>query len=129
MKTEYKVNVDDINYGGHMGNDRALTVFHQARIDFLEQFGYSELNIGEGIGIILAEANVKYKKEVFLNDVLDVEVELTEVKGLKWTLSYKATRRSDNAEVFNGSTIMLSFDYSARKICRIPSGFLEKIGK
>ena len=43
---KYKVTVGDINYGGHMGNERALVAFHQGRIAWLNSMGYSELNIG-----------------------------------------------------------------------------------
>jgi len=57
---KYKVHISDINYGGHMGNDRSLSLFHEARIVFLKSLGYSEMNIGNGIGIIMKDAHVDY---------------------------------------------------------------------
>ena len=34
-----EVRISDINYGNHMGNDRALSFFQDARISFLKQLG------------------------------------------------------------------------------------------
>ena len=52
ISTHYKVRIADINYGGHMGNDKALFIFHEARINFLDYFGYSEASISDDVGII-----------------------------------------------------------------------------
>ncbi len=38
VTTQYKVSIADINYGCHMGNDKALTIFHEARIGFFGAF-------------------------------------------------------------------------------------------
>ena len=125
--SEYKVSIGDINYGGHMGNDKALQVFHNARINFLEQLGYSELNMGNDTIAIVVEANVKYKKEVFLHDILETEVWVSEVEGLKWTVSYDSKRKNDGKIVLTGSTVMFCYDYKNKKITKIPEDFLAKI--
>ncbi len=54
FETEYKVIVSDINYGGHMGNERALIIFQQARMEWLNSIGYDEADI-EGKGLIQLE--------------------------------------------------------------------------
>jgi acyl-CoA thioester hydrolase len=125
--SEYKVGIGDINYGGHMGNDKALQVFHDARINFLEQLGYSELNMGDNIVVIVVEANVKYKKEVFLHDILETVVWVSKIDGLKWTISYDTKRKNDNKIVLTGSTVMFCYDYHRKKIDKIPEDFLAKI--
>ena len=125
--SEYKVSIGDINYGGHMGNDKALQVFHDARINFLEQLGYSELNMGNNIVIIVVEANVKYKKEVFLHDILETEVWVSKIDGLKWTISYDSKRKNDGKIVLTGSTVMFCYNYKHKKITKIPGDFLVKI--
>jgi len=125
--SEYQVRIGDINYGGHMGNDKALQVFHDARIDFLKDLGYTELNLGNDIAVIIVEANIKYKREVFLHDILETEVRVSKIDGLKWTISYDTKRKKDDKIVFTGSTLMLCYDYHRKKIARIPEDFLEKI--
>jgi acyl-CoA thioester hydrolase len=121
-----EVRVGDINYGGHMGNDKALLVFHDARLAFLESLGFSEKNIG-GPGIIMRDAHVIFRKEVFLHDVLMVDVGIDEVTLTSFNVVYTVKRESDGAVVFIGSTAIVSFDYDARKVARVPEAFLQKI--
>ncbi len=56
---KYTVGIGDINYGGHLGNDKALIIFHDAHIQFLKHHELSELNIGENKGIIMVDAQIK----------------------------------------------------------------------
>ena len=55
FSTELRVRITDVNYGGHMGNDALLGLLHEARVRFLTQYGFSELNIC-GAGIIMADS-------------------------------------------------------------------------
>ena len=120
----YKVRVGDINYGGHMGNDRALLLFHDARIDFLEERGFSESNIG-GPGIIMGDAHVYFKKEVFRGDELTVYAHVEDLRALSFELHYTVMRGED--EVLNGSTKLVAFDNNIRKVVKIPDSFIQKI--
>ena len=124
---KYKVAISDINYGGHMGNDKSLLLFHEARIAFLKSLGHSEMNIGEGLGIIMKDAHVEYLAEVFHGDELIVEVSLGEQKGPLFYLDYEVNRVSDQKMVFNGRTGILAFNYQKRKVVRTPQQFFDKI--
>ena len=65
-KTDILIQVSDINYGGHLGNDRFLTIAQEARVRFFRSFGWKECDIAETkIGIIVTEAHIKYLKEGF----------------------------------------------------------------
>ena len=121
-----EVRVGDINYGGHMGNDKALLVFHDARIRYFAAIGCEEHNIG-GPGIIMRDAHVTFRKEVFLHDVLLVDVGIDDVGGTSFNMIYTVRRESDDAVVFTGSTGLVSFDYETRRPVRVPEGFIEKI--
>ncbi|MDX9907266.1 MAG: thioesterase family protein [Bacteroidales bacterium] len=122
-----EVRVGDVNYGGHMGNDRALLVFHDARIAFLESLGFSEKNIG-GPAIIMRDAHVNFRKEVFLHDVLTVDVGIDEVTTSSFNMTYTVKRESDGAVVFLGSTGLVAFDYETRKVVKLPEVFIQRIG-
>lgn len=122
-----EVRISDINYGNHMGNDRALSFFQDARISFLKQLGYEEHHIGENVGIIISEAQVKYRKEVFLHDLLDASVWVDEIRDRSFVMHYAFTRQSDQACVFEGSTKIYAFDYQSRKAIRLPEVFREAI--
>lgn len=122
----FEIRVGDINYGGHMGNDKALLVFHDARLKFLESLGFSEKNIG-GPGIIMRDAHVLFRKEVYLHDVLTVDVGIENVSNSAFEMVYTVRRISDDAVVFSGNTGLVAFDYELRRPVRIPEVFLGKI--
>lgn len=122
----FEIRVGDINYGGHMGNDKALLVFHDARLKFLESLGFSEKNIG-GPGIIMRDAHVLFRKEVYLHDVLTVDVGIEKVSNSSFEMVYTVRRISDDAVVFSGNTGLVAFDYELRRPVRIPEVFLGKI--
>jgi acyl-CoA thioesterase FadM len=128
MKTEktfagaYTVRVGDINYGGHMGNDKALLLFHDARLHFLRQYGFSESDIG-GPGLIMSEAHVFFKKEVFMGDELRVFIHIEELQNLFFVMHYSVMR--DDIEVMHGSTKLVVFDYKKRRIANVPDGFIR----
>lgn len=64
FSTTMAVRVSDINYGGHVGNDRFVSIIHEARVRWLNSIGYkSELDI-DGLGLIQKDLAVDYKKEV-----------------------------------------------------------------
>lgn len=118
----YIVRVGDINYGGHMGNDRALLLFHDARIHFLEERGFSEGNIG-GPGLIMSDAHVYFKKEVFRGDELKAYIHIEDLRELSFVMHYSVMR--DDVQVMHGHTKMIAFDYEKRRIAQIPSAFIE----
>jgi acyl-CoA thioesterase FadM len=117
----YKVRVGDINYGGHMGNDKALLLFHDARIHFLEERGFSEIDIG-GPGLIMGEAHVYFKKEVFRGDELKVYIHIEELTDLSFVIYYSVLR--DDVQVMHGYSKMIAFDYERRRVTRIPEVFI-----
>ncbi len=117
----YKVRVADINYGGHVANSAVLNIFQDGRIAFLAALGpYSELDLG-GCGIILAEAHVFFRAEMFLGEELEVGVRCSEIGRSSFQLEYRIERSGElTAE---GATPVICFDYQKRKPVRIPAMF------
>jgi len=120
----YMITIGDINAGRHMGNERALLIFQEARICLLHSHGYSEADIGENKGIVVVEAGCRYLKEVFLHDELEIHVSFEKMTSKSFTLTYSATRKQDRQQVFTGFTTILPFDYQLRKAARLPKAFM-----
>lgn len=123
--TPYLVRVADINYGGHLANSAVLNIFQDARIAYLAALGpYSELDLG-GCGIILPEAHVYYRAEMFLHQQLTVGVRCLGMKRSSFTLGYRIER--EGSLTAEGETALVCFDYQVRKPCRIPVPFRRAI--
>ena len=119
----YRVGVADINYGGHVANSAVLNFFQDARIAYLAALGpYSEIDLGS-CGIIMPEAHVYFRKEMFLGDQLSIGVKSRNLKRSSWVMEYRIER---NAELTaEGETPLICFNYQTRKPCRIPAEFRE----
>lgn len=123
---DYKVIVSDINYGGHMGNERALIIFQQARMEFLNSLRYDEVNIGEDKGIIQLESHVYYLKEVKLGENLKCFIKDIECTRASFDTFYEVVNEK-NEVVLKGSTKNMAFDYNKQKPGRMPKEFVEAL--
>ena len=111
---KYRIKNEDINYGGHVGNERALLFFQFARMEFFKSIGLDEINIGDGVGVIQKNAFVEYNKQLFLDDEISIIITDIEVSKLTFNITYEIYK--DDVKVINGSTLLVCFDYSSQKI-------------
>lgn len=117
----YRVSIGDINYGGHVSNAAVLTIFQEARLAFLAELGpFSEIEVG-GCGLIMPEAHLYYRQEMFHGDLLQIGVRVAALKRSAFTLEYQIER--DGEVTAEGTTALVCFDYQQRKACRIPQLF------
>ena len=122
----YRVHVVDVNYGGHVANSAVLNFFQDARIAYLKELGnYSELDLGNGCGVILPEAHVNYLAEMFMEDELQIGARVTKIGRSSFVMEYRIERAGQvTAE---GWTSLVCFDYQARKPRRLPEAFRRAI--
>ncbi|MEZ4388219.1 MAG: thioesterase family protein [Candidatus Krumholzibacteriia bacterium] len=117
--TGLAVRVTDLNYGGHLGNDRLLALLQEARVAFLADHGWSELDCA-GAGLIMTDAAVQYRGEAFAGDRLDIEVALGDATRTGFRIFYRMTRRGDGAIIAVAETGMACFDYQRRRVAPLP---------
>ncbi|MGL4977265.1 MAG: acyl-CoA thioesterase [Cetobacterium sp.] len=123
---DYKVTISDINYGGHMGNERALLLFQEARINLLKILGVTEMDLGCGVGTIQKDAHVYYKGEVYLGEKLKIKIIVEQIKKVSINFLYEI-ENEEGKVVIEGSTIIVGFDYKLKKVIKFPVGFLERL--
>jgi acyl-CoA thioester hydrolase len=116
---DLQVRTTDLNYGGHLGNDRLLALVHEARVAFLAEHGLSELDCG-GVSLILADTAVVYQGEAFAGDVLRCEVAPGESSRAGFRLFYRMQRLADGATIALVENGMVCFDYQSRRIRPLP---------
>lgn len=126
FSTEIALRISDINYGGHLGNDSVLSIFQEARIRFLNHFGYSEMNI-EGSGIIMTDAAVQYKSQGYYGDVLLVELTVDDFQNIGCDFYYRASNKTNGKIVAIGKTGIAFFNYENNKLTSVPEKFIQLI--
>jgi acyl-CoA thioesterase FadM len=116
------VRITDLNYGDHVGNDTVLSFIHEARVRYLQSLGYSELNL-EGTGLIMADAALIFKNEIYYGDELMISIRATEFTRVGFDLIYKIEKKpADQPLILLAivKTAMACFDYTLRKVVPLP---------
>ena len=119
------VRITDINYGNHMGNDALVSILHEARIQWLAQLGYTELNV-ENTGLIMSDLAVEYKNESFYGDMLTIKLAVGEITSVSFELFYNIFNQHSKV-IAKAKTGMVCYDYDAKKVTPVPQKFLEAI--
>ena len=118
-RTAISVRTTDLNYGGHLGNDRLLCLIHEARVAFLAAAGFTELACG-GVSLIMADAAISYRGEAFGGDDLVIESSADEFGRLGFRLFHRVTRPADGTMIALVETGMVCFDYEERRPVAVP---------
>lgn len=128
FSTRVPIRIQDVNYGGHVGNDAILSIMHEARVQFLGNIGCSELDAC-GVGMIMADVAIVYKGEGFRGDVFLVEVTADELSPFGFELVYRLSTERDGRKlpIAEGKTGMVCFDYQQKKVARLPEALKEKL--
>ena len=120
--TTLTVRVTDLNYGSHAGNDTVLGFIHEARVQYLQSLGYREFNM-EGVGLIMADAALIFKNEIFYGDELLISIRATEFTRVGFELIYKIEKKQADPPltmVAIAKTNMACFDYDRKKVVPLP---------
>ena len=103
------IRIGDINYGGHLGNDRVLSYCHEARLRYLKALGMSEQDF-LGAGLIMRDSTVIYRAEGFHEDPLVIDLFAEDFWFYGFSFVYLLTRESDLLEIARVKTGMIYFD-------------------
>lgn len=123
------VRITDLNYGGHVGNDTLLSIVHEARMQFLHKLGFTEMNLG-GPGMIMADAGIEFKAELFYGDTVTVAVAVQGISRAGFDLVYKLEKEAGGHMIMvaMAKTGMVCYDYGKKKICALPEPVRQKLG-
>jgi acyl-CoA thioester hydrolase len=126
FSTMIPIRITDINYGNHVGNDAILSILHEARMQFLNSLGYTEMQFA-GVGMIMSDVGIEFKAEAFYGDVMKVYVTASEFSKVGFNLYYKLVKGNDETIVVTAKTGMICFDYTNRKVAKLPEEAIHKL--
>jgi acyl-CoA thioesterase FadM len=122
------VRITDINYGGHVGNDTVLSILHEARMQFFNSFGYTEMNFA-GTGMIMADVAITFKSELFYGDTVIASVAAAEISTIGFELVYQLEKEVVGKKILvaKAKTGMICYDYEKKKIVAVPEAGKQKL--
>jgi YbgC/YbaW family acyl-CoA thioester hydrolase len=128
FSTKIPLRITDLNYGGHVGNDTILTLIHEARMQFLKNAGYSELDFA-GVGMIMSDVMIEFKNELFYGDVLIASVTAGEFSKVGFDLFYKLEKAQNDTTILvaTAKTGMVCYDYQKKKVVSVPEEAKTKL--
>ncbi len=126
FSTNITIRVSDINYGGHLGNDRVLAMAHEARIRYLNHYNFTELNIADDVGLIMYDAAIMYRSEGFLGDVISIDITTADFTRYGCAFLYRFTSTKTKEEIARVKTGTVFFNYKERKRAKVPQQFIDK---
>lgn len=128
FSTILTIRVTDLNYGGHVGNDTFLSLIQEARQQFLRSHGYEELSIA-GVGLIIADASIEFKKELNYGDHVKISVAAADFDKIGFDLFYKLEVINGEETILAGKakTGMLCYDYTQKKKVSVPDEVVKKL--
>ncbi|MCK5807983.1 thioesterase family protein [bacterium] len=127
FKTVVPVRITDINYGNHLGNDKVLSIIHEARVQFLAHLGGSELDI-MGSGLIMADAAIQYRSECFYGTKIEILVAVNEISTSTFDMIFLLRDSENSKEIARAKTGMVCFNYAEKKVIKIPEMLKSVIG-
>ena len=128
FETIIPIRITDLNYGNHVGNDTILSILHEARVQYLQHFGYGELNFA-GVGLIMSDIAIEFKSEIFYGEKIIASVKLGEFSKFSFEVYYKLEKENNNKRILVAiaKTGMVCYDYSAKKIAAVPEEVIKKL--
>lgn len=121
FSTTIDIRITDLNYGGHVGNDTLLSLIHEARMRFLRHYKCTEMDFA-GTGLIMSDAAIEFKSELFYGDQVKVSVAITEISKISFALCYLLEKSAGGKQVTVAiaRTGMVCFNYTTKKITAFP---------
>ena len=122
FSTEISVRVYDVNFAGHLSNDSILSMVHEARILFLKNWNYSEVDTC-GAGIIMFDAELQYKSQSYHGDILVFEVTVDDLVKNWCDFFFKIINKPSGRGIARAKTGIAFFDDQSNKLVPVPENF------
>lgn len=116
------------DFNGHMNVMYYAGKFDEATWHFLSQKGITRVYLSEhNRGMVAAEQNMKYYKEVFAGDLVFVRTELLELKPKAIIFRHLMFNAETNELVAEGRMVGIHLDMKSRKAVPFPDSLLAQL--
>jgi len=121
--TVVRARFSDLDPYNHVNHARYLSYFEMARVDLLEELGFSMARLAEmGLQIVLVEASIRYYTPARLGDEVRITTRVREVRRASTRWSQRAEVGPDPVATLEIKAAFVDLDGTPR---RTPEGFAE----
>jgi len=125
FETDIPLRFGDIDAMGHVNNAVTMTLFELGRAKFFaEVLGVRRV---EDYTVILAEASVRYRLPILLQDQVRLRMHITDVARSSFRFRAELFDPRDGRVYTEAETVQVMFDYATGRPTTIPPEFLEKV--
>lgn len=123
-----KVRIGDINYGNHVGNDAFVSIIHEARLQWLQQNRFTEMDAA-GTGLIMSDLAIEFKNESYYGEEIAVKIYCGEISKVSFDLYYQLTTERNQQTILlaRAKTGMVCFNYQIKKVSPVPDGLIKTL--
>lgn len=121
------IRITDLNYGAHLGNDKLLSLMHEARVQYFAHHGYTEVN-AEGTSFIMGDCAIVYIREGFYGQTLRCELGAGDYTRVSFDLFYRFVIEGTEEVLAEAKTGLVCFDYDTHKVKSVPQTLRDRLG-
>ncbi len=132
-ETEFKFSVDvrarfsDMDSLGHVNNAAYITYFEEGRVHYFRKLFDLPMEDSSTLGLIVLDMHCAYRSPAFYGEILRVYTRVNWLKDKSFEMAYLIMETETGRTVAEGSSILVSYDYSTRTTIEIPDSFRKKV--
>lgn len=116
-----RIYYEDTDAGGIVYHARYLAFCERARTEILRQKNIHQVELlQQNLGFVVAKLNIHYKNPAFLDDLLDVQTELTTIKAASFGFSHHVVNQN-NQLICSIEVVIAVIDTQKKSAARIPT--------
>ena len=125
-ETRFRVRYSEADSQRIANNANYLSYFEVGRVEWMRAIGFSYRELEDrGLGFVVVEARLFYKRAARFDDELTLRTELAELNRASLRFEYAVLR--DGEELATGYTRHGCIDIGSGKARRLPEGFLALV--
>lgn len=126
FRTSIEVRFRDLDPLGHVNNAVYLTFFEIARSGYFNAVHGRRFSVDD-IGVVVAEARVRYRSPAFYGERLRAEVTTVALRSRSFELRYRLSEEESGRLVAEGSTVQVAYDQRARRTAVFSPAWRQEI--
>ena len=127
IHTDITVAWADMDALQHVNNVVYLRYFEIARIDFLNKINQFDTIKPGGIGPVISENNIRYKRPVTFPDTLTVGITISDIKSDRFMMNYSVFSHAQQAITTTGYSQVVMFDFKTGQKAAISEPLLSAL--